>query len=516
MAKAVDLRTYLLLERAFVRRLQRSWQIQSAPIYEKIAQACNDHQWDRARQYVTDLDMTEVGTENREWITYMLLSCAVFGAQMVAKNRPSFVGVGTFDTFLKQVTNNFLMYLENAGTTRVQAEALQSIAEDEAKTKAAMQKVAWDESKHPRDKEGQFTHASGGGGRGAGWEQPIEGGGPVRARWVERNREAMDAFDDWIDLKEAHKVHVNRVFERVKVKLDAGHPQEEADKLWDAEAAADKEYVASRSAVIRAEKIKEEADAALKAIEPAMKVEVITNISHDVAKRLGVRPDMIDVVHKQPREFDVGNKHFTEAGHFNPATGRIQLNAYNLSYGDAQEIKGVTAHELSHAIYNQLKTEADAEFQRYLKKAISPTNSDEYTEWFNENFYREPGKWAKQVRPEKLAALQKEFPASAVMAKLAGGNLFAGISEEMVKEDGHSAYAESYWTKEGIAARGHTYESAINETTAEITRYLTYPSSWHESKTPSPFSMWTQFTGAMHTWYREEHQSFMPTPFREM
>lgn len=149
----IDLRTYVLLERSFARRLQRSWAVYSAPIYAKITQACLDHQWDEARRLVGDLDMTEVGTQQREWITYMLLSCAVFGASVVAKRKPSFVGVGTFDTFLKQTTNNMLQYLEYTGTSQVQEAARQLIAEDEAKTKA-LPKVAFDESEHPRHPSG--------------------------------------------------------------------------------------------------------------------------------------------------------------------------------------------------------------------------------------------------------------------------------------------------------------------------------------------------------------------------
>jgi DNA topoisomerase-1 len=138
MGKNLDPRTYVLLERAFVRRLQKSWAKQSAPTYAAIAKACIEHKWDEARRLVSDLDMTEIGIENREWIQYMLLSCAVFGASSVARSKPSFVGVGTFDTLLKQVTNTFLQYLEYGGTTQVQAAALQSIAEDEAKTKAQL------------------------------------------------------------------------------------------------------------------------------------------------------------------------------------------------------------------------------------------------------------------------------------------------------------------------------------------------------------------------------------------
>ena len=158
--KTVDLRTYLLLERAFVRRLQRSWRQQSAPIYEQITEACINHRWDEARRLVPTLDMTEVGTQNREWITYMLLSCAAFGATTVSKSKPSFVGVGSFDTFLKQVTNNFLQYLEYNATAQVQAEAMQSIAEDEAKTKgqwkvaAEVVTIKFDESKVQREPAG--------------------------------------------------------------------------------------------------------------------------------------------------------------------------------------------------------------------------------------------------------------------------------------------------------------------------------------------------------------------------
>lgn len=154
MAKTVDLRTYIALERAFLRRLLRTWRIQSAPIYQKITQACLDHKWDEARRLVPDLDMAEVGTENKEWITYMLLSCGVFGANMVARGKPSFVGVGTFDTFLKQTTNNMLQYLEHNATAQIQKDALQLIAEDEAKTKA----IKFDESKHPRDGKGRFAY----------------------------------------------------------------------------------------------------------------------------------------------------------------------------------------------------------------------------------------------------------------------------------------------------------------------------------------------------------------------
>lgn len=501
MASTVDLRTYLLLERAFVRRLQRSWREQSAPIYAALAEHCRTHQWDKARQRVPDLDMAEVGTENREWITYMLLSCAAFGAGTVANGKPSFVGVGSFDTLLKQVTTNLLQYLELTATAQVQAEALQLIAEDEAKTKA-LPKVAFDEAKHPRDKEGQFTDRGAGALNEVYAQRDLEGAGPERQKWMALNQAAMEAFDQFMEAKIPHRLNVRRVQAKVEAALKAGAPQDETEWLWQKH--SDPEYLASKRRLQAAEQARTDADAALKYQEPMMRTEIVRNLATSVALRLGVDPDLITVVHQQPRAFTVGEKQFTEAGHFNPATGRIQLNAQNINYGDAQSVKGIVAHEVSHLVYHQLKQQGEAEFNTYLSLALNPHNSDEYTPWFEEHFERKSGEYyTKHPRPEKRAALEQMFPASAVLAKMSGGDLFAGIATEMVNENGHSAYAKSYWTKDVVAARGHTYESAITETVAEITRYLAHPSSWHEPQSPQPSSPWTKLTVAMHHWYKE-------------
>lgn len=129
-----DIRTYLTLEKALTRRLVKDWLKRSGPLYAAIADACKAHNWQKARILATDVDLTEVGTENREWIKYLLLSCATFGAGMVSKDRSSFVGVGNFDTLLNQVTDNMLMYLEQRGTAQLYEEVLQLIAEDEAKS----------------------------------------------------------------------------------------------------------------------------------------------------------------------------------------------------------------------------------------------------------------------------------------------------------------------------------------------------------------------------------------------
>lgn len=158
MAATLDLRTYVKLEQALVNRLLKDWRVRSAPIYEAIAVACREQRWDEARRRVPELTMAPTGTENREWIKYLLLSCATFGAGQVAKQQPSFVGIGTFDTTLDQVTKNVLTYLELDATATVQEQALQLIAEDEA---AAWPKVAYD-PQQPRDEKGRWSRTAAG------------------------------------------------------------------------------------------------------------------------------------------------------------------------------------------------------------------------------------------------------------------------------------------------------------------------------------------------------------------
>ena len=327
MAKTVDLRTYLLLERAFVRRLQRSWRQQSALTYAKIHQACLVHRWDEARRLVPDLDMAEVGTENREWITYMLLSCAVFGAGMVSRGKPSFVGVGSFDTFLKQVTNNFLRYLEFNATSQVQAEALQSIAEDEAKTKA----LKWDEAKHPRDKEGQFTDG-----------RP-EGAGPAYDDYKRLYQATLDTSDAFIAAKAAHRVNVDRAMKQL-TDISKTHPDMSVEEI-EAKVWSDPAYIKTKLAAQRAKQIFDETIDEYQVKLVAMKKEVVTNLAAQVARNLGVDPDIIHVVDKTPPEFTVGGIKFKEGGHFSPSTGQIEINVRNLDAGDTHIIKGIAAHE---------------------------------------------------------------------------------------------------------------------------------------------------------------------------
>ena len=72
----------------------------------------------------------------------------------------------------------------------------------------------------------------------------------------------------------------------------------------------------------------------------------------------------------------------------------------------------------------------------------------------------------------------------------------------MIKEDGHSAYAEVLLDSGRRTSVGRHMRQPSNETMAEVTRYLTNPQSWHEKKTPDPDSPWVVTTQLIHEWYK--------------
>jgi hypothetical protein len=328
----------------------------------------------------------------------------------------------------------------------------------------------------PRDEKGRWS---------------IEGGGPERAKWAKLNQAAIDAGDaEW----EARDTHV-----KIATALEQKYP---GVRYTDYENVDFEKYHTSQLKALQAARALEKAEKAVKIQEVPMQEEVVRNLASGVANQLHANPSIIDVVHKDPREFAVGDKTFTEGGHFTPSTGRIELNAQVISYGDAPGVKGIAAHELSHAMYDALRKAHDAEFSRYLEKATTP-DGQHHSAWYHERFEKIPGTNWSDLKPQYRQEFEQDYPATAVLSKLSEGKFFTGIAQSMVDENGHSAYAKSYWTPEARAARGHTYDSAINETVAEVTRYLTYPKSWSEKTTPSPTSPWVDFTKALHAWYAE-------------
>lgn len=92
----------------------------------------------------------------------------------------------------------------------------------------------------------------------------------------------------------------------------------------------------------------------------ATRLRVAKMIATAVAKRWGFDPNKIDVVYNtSARGFRVGGTAFTEAGHYQPKTGRIELNAAHISENAVDEI---TAHEITHDAYNSTVTRPEATY----------------------------------------------------------------------------------------------------------------------------------------------------------
>lgn len=130
----MDVRTFLQLEVALTRKLVKSWREMSAPVYAKIEEAVKEGRFDAARQLVNDLDMTEVGSENREYIRYALLGFATFGGMMTNNDTLKFLSQGNHNAVLNNVVRQVMQYLENGATKQVRQQALQLIANAEGPT----------------------------------------------------------------------------------------------------------------------------------------------------------------------------------------------------------------------------------------------------------------------------------------------------------------------------------------------------------------------------------------------
>jgi 2'-5' RNA ligase len=130
-----------------------------------------------------------------------------------------------------------------------------------------------------------------------------------------------------------------------------------------------------------------------------------TRIQADiVATKLGFDSTKIDVVYNtSPRTFYVGNRSFNEAGHYSPDTGRIEINANQMSFlasGDSSEIQGLAAHEITHDAFQQA-----------------------FTRW------NEPKEY-DSMPPDEVQDLS---------------SFIGDHADQLIKEDGVTDYSRAYW-----------------------------------------------------------------------
>lgn len=180
----------------------------------------------------------------------------------------------------------------------------------------------------------------------------------------------------------------------------------------------------------------------------------VTRRAQSMAARMGFPPSRVQVVDEPPRAFKVGDRQFTEAGHYNPVNGRIQINARNI--GKYDPVGLITAHEVMHAQFDAVWSALEDEH-----RAINGLPASEI-----KRLFRMDG----TAREESKAEVMDRFPVSTLWAQTWGDAFLGkGQRERMEKEDGHSDYSSAHWQPKAINTINGT-KNAINETLAEIAR----------------------------------------------
>jgi hypothetical protein len=127
-----DFRKFVDLEQALEARLLDHWREVSEPVFREIKRLCGEGRFDEARLAVQGLDATPLGTENREWLKFLMQAFAVHGASVARGDHNTFVAAGGYDQTLNAATNQILQHLALTATQQVRDVALQSIAQAEA------------------------------------------------------------------------------------------------------------------------------------------------------------------------------------------------------------------------------------------------------------------------------------------------------------------------------------------------------------------------------------------------
>lgn len=211
------------------------------------------------------------------------------------------------------------------------------------------------------------------------------------------------------------------------------------------------------------------------------RVGIVQRRAGEIAMQMGVDPDIINVVDKDPREFQVGNQQFKEAGHYNPNTKEIEINARNTYHAQMSVTNGVVAHEISHAMFHAAEQAQSVEHEE-----ISSLPKAEYDRLFTNSGY---------VRPEMQAEVHQRFPVSAFWYRHLGDSYMETAEEQgqytdkglsksryirnldaLIYDDGVSSYSAAYW-QESALNRINGTRSAINETLAEMARHIMVPGS---------------------------------------
>ena len=333
---------------------------------------------------------------------------------------------------------------------------------------------------------GNFGH---GGRPGEVGGSSSEGGGAAKAQqeYTKRKEAENAAFERYFDAKDTMKAIRERLV---------------AEKGEDVEWWLDPDYEKAGDVARFAAQERHRAELAVKEYEPVVRKAIVTDHAHTVSERMGYDPKQIDVVDKEPSQFTVAGRQLSEGGHYDPSTGRIEVNARNI-HDNPEFTRELVAHEIRHA-------QDDAVF-----KAAQKEHGDiQRTMLKGQRVVGGPGEVFQKADPEydrlftkagfpktsRIAEIEARWPASAALAKTApqgdsylgtwskgedgkwafdekayGSMNTPGRAEAMEKDDGFTAYSKLYWealnTEKGTAGEGLARRRAEQETLAEVAAY---------------------------------------------
>lgn len=191
----------------------------------------------------------------------------------------------------------------------------------------------------------------------------------------------------------------------------------------------------------------------------------LRSVVDTVENEMGITDANVRFVWNAPPSFTVGDKVFSEGGHYEAKTegGTIEINASQL--GSDLHAEMIAAHELTHHAWATVREHQDIEHA-----AIAALPKDEYNALFSTGGY---------VRPDKLAEVHEKYPTSAMLAKYIGDSYmeteadqlglspFARKLKTLEEDDGVTEYSKAYWAPEAVNTSGG-WERAVNETLAEL------------------------------------------------
>lgn len=230
-----------------------------------------------------------------------------------------------------------------------------------------------------------------------------------------------------------------------------------------------------------------------------------------LADELGFPRDRINIVNNPfPREFEVGGTKYHEGGHYQPATGEIEINIHNMR---GRYLLGAVAHEIQHAKFEVFKTA--------LEREGGPDGVFPWSEAVEKRDGTSPFRVSGDLKPEYRVEFREHFPAHAVIADTWGnGYVSKSLMDKMSADDGFTDYSKSYWKKAqertgqqhwwvenylGQRRLSGAMERAMDETMAEVgawrakNRFKDHKRLSHEAP---PSREWRRLTARIIQFYR--------------